>query len=337
MLAARFPLLCCAATALLVLTACGGADDSDDDPGPSGDESSSTTGAAGDPATVWLVSAEGTQLVPIDAESHDVGTAIRTGEFPISPVVAGGSTWVFPASQLVGYDESGEPTTYEVDGGAAAVAAGADGSLWVTNQNSPHEIMSFDPDSGEFGDPIPMPDEDTTPEDVVDVDGVLYASDSWAGGLVRIDTDSGDVIVVEDQDLPVDGVVTDVAVIGDVAYFATDDAVLARSLDDLSEVETYSAPSRAWRLAVTADGNLAVADDAGSVALLDIASGEFGSQQEIDADALLYPDIATVGDQLWIAGQSGTVMVLDATTLEVQDTIEDAAKAGTPALAVGYE
>ena len=300
----------------LALAGCGG--DEADDNGSGGAPGGGAEPPA-DPTALWVTAADAEEVHRIDLDGAEVTDTVGVEGYPLDVDVAFGSVWVatYPNGVSRIDPESGEVEAIEVDN-ITDLAVGDD-TVWV-GQSDPVGVVPLDPESGELGDPIELP-EDADPEEMEWADGVLYASSGYDSTVHRLDTDSGETDSVE-----MEGPVTDLALAGDALYVADFYATVEVDPESLEVVAEHEyEDGRPWALAADPDGDrLWVASQGGVLGTLDLESGEYGADVvELSEDALTdSPEsMVRVDDSLWLVMSGGAVLRIDPSTMEVSDTV----------------
>jgi glutamine cyclotransferase len=294
----------------VALAACGGDDES------GSEESGSGAEPPPDPTALWVTSGDAEEVYRIDLESAEITDTVPVEGYPLDVDVAFGSVWVAVYTNGIARidPDTGDVETIEVDN-ATDVAVGDD-TLWV-GQSDPVGVVSVDPESGEMGEAIELP-ENADPEEMVWDDGVLYASSGYDSTIYRIDTESGDVATLETE-----GPVTDLTVAGDALFVADFYAMLEVDAESLEvDAEHELEEDRPWALAV--DGTQVwIASQGADLTALDLVAGDLtGDVAELGGDAFTdgAEEIVVVDDSVWMAKGGGDVLRIDPASSEVLAT-----------------
>ena len=213
---------------------------------PVGAAPTAVTAGAG---AVWVTNAADDTVDRIDPETHTIRQTVRVGNGPSAIAYGDGSIWV--ANGLSGTVSRIDPEVNRVVdtinvGNDPAGIAYADGSIWVANAGD-HTIMKVDVDTDK-----PSKTLEIGGTELAVGDGTLWATDTAANQVVRIDPSTGDV-----QTIAVGNGPTGIA-------FGNGSAWVANSLDGtLTRID----PETNSVVAVTAVGNgpAAVTTDARDV------------------------------------------------------------------------
>lgn len=317
-----------------VLAACGGEDSKDED--EKADAPAETTEAPAAPSgpSLW-VAVENGNVYRVDPESGEVVATVKAGSYPSEVAVGDEAVWVANAQSgdVTRIDPETNKATATLDTEDARSVAIGDGQVWVARiTTDPPSVVPIDPKSNELGEPIET-GEELQPESLVYDDGILYAEESYGGGVLRIDTEGGGRV----KHLDLDQVVTDLDLHDGAIYVAGLESVIQVDPATLKVTEEYPNDDRPWSLAPDPETNaIYAAMQAPTVRKLDLASGKFSAAKGDLGDAGGQPyDAAIAEGSLWVVDEGGKLHQVDLQSLSVTKTIALPGASGAASMTLG--
>jgi DNA-binding beta-propeller fold protein YncE len=311
---------------LLAATGCGSpsAPDSDPDPSSPGTPSSSTqeaspyvevgdgpVGLATGGGSVWSVTAQGQQLVRIDAESAEADDPYEAGSTPLRTTYAAGSVWVtsFGDGKVLRIDPDHGTVldSFRVGEGPEGIT-GAFGSIWVVAQDS-GQLVRIDPSSParvidrlDIGDGARLV---TASQDAV------YVAQFDEDRVLKVDPDSGRVTRSAKLCSGPQGMAVGQGRLWVACTFA--DKVVAIDLDSLEKVAQVDVPGSPDPVAIAPSGEVLVAaEDGPTLVTIDPDSTEVTERTTLGDDPALSDaaniDLVVTAGQAWVSAfRSGRV------------------------------
>lgn len=283
--------------------------------------------------SLWVTTADSGEVYKVNPGTGKVEATIKVGEYPADVAVSNDAVWVANATpgDVSRIDPATNKVTATIDTEDARGLAVADDAIWVSRISSdPASVISINPADNTLGDPIPTGG-DRQPESLAWDNGVLYAEETYAGGLMRIDTASKEI-----EHLKLDQVVTDVDVRDGQVYVAGEDAVFQVDPASMKVSKEFKEEERPWALAPDETSNsFWVALQSPTVKKLDLDQGAFASTKgDLGSDDQPY-DIAFAGGSVWVVDEGGKLYQVDPASLTVKKTIQIPGASGAAAIAVG--
>lgn len=298
---------------LLLLAACG----SDD--GNGSEEREPAAEAPPQATALWVASLSADEVYRLDLETNELGSASAV-DSAATLAVTSDAAWIDGYDGVrIGDDLSVEDLDLEDGLGDSVDSVGASGDqVWFAVDDPSAAVVPYDIASGELGERIELDIEDFSPDQIIVTDGALYVVNGWDSSLVKVDTGSGEVAVVENE-----SVSPDIALIGDSLWVAGYTSVMQIDAESFELVEQYPVEDvTAWTITGDEESGVWVGTQESTVARLDTETGTLTTELELpEVDDIVGIDkIRIVNGELWIVRPTDELLRYDLESLELLET-----------------
>jgi|GEM_PF-6878472 len=299
---------------LLLAAACGS-----DDGGDGSDDQEPAAEGPPRATALWVASLSADEVYRLDLETNELQSASAV-DSAATLAVTSDAAWIDGYDGVrIGDDLVVEDLDLEDSLGDSVDSVGAsEDQVWFAVDDPAAAVVPYDPASGELGERIELGIEDFSPDQIIVTDGALYLVNGWDSSLVKVDTESGDVAVVENE-----SVSPDIALIGDSLWVAGYTSVMEIDADSFELVEQYPAEDvTAWTIAGDEESGVWVGTQESTVARLDTDSGTLTTELELpEVDDIVGIDkIRIVNGELWIVRPTDELLRYDIESLELLET-----------------
>ena len=317
------------ASALLVALAAASGCGGDDTERPTGFGTANENSGPPSGKSLWITSENAGAVFAVDPASGSVWNRIPVGSYPTDVAVGHDAVWV--ADAVDGTVSRINP----VSGGLQALVRTRDARglaigedvVWVSRISEP-SLVAIDPDTNEVVDEVRL-DRHEWPAAIAELDSIVYAEESYAGRLLRIDPRNGSTETLKTD------LLTDVVAVGEDVFAAGSESVLRVDAASFELIDEYEAEERPWAIAPdSSGGSLWVAYQDPRVGRLDLSSGEFAPESVETGDAQSY-GIAVSEGSVWVVDESGGLYRIDPETTTLSESYKLPGASGAAAIAAG--
>lgn len=319
----RKPLIALLVGLTATLGACGDSDEISGIPDPP-----ATTPSASEGGTLWITSADANALYRVNASTGDAAQT-QVGSFPADVVVGHGAVWVANAGNGTVSRVNQETGVVEetIETGDARGLAISENRVWVSRWDK-SSLLAINPETNKLEEQVLLANHQQ-PDGIVYDDGVIYAEESYAGGVIRVDLKTGKTRVIKT------GLLTDLVLCDESLYAAAFESVLELDPASLKVTDEYASDERPWAIAPASAGDaLWVAFQIPRVTKLDLANGTYSSTSTETGEVQSYDIVEAFGD-VWAVDEGGGVFRIDPETTTVSDTYYLPSAGGTAQIAAG--